>query len=240
MSSLPPVELGYSSFQPHEQRYQSVSANGGELPPRPLGTPDLRLIDLFGDGLPDVVETTAAGFRLWENLGEGRLARPHLQQGHQPAANLGMPGVTLGDVGGDGLPDLIVQYPVPGFYEGTPEGTWKTFKPFRLPFDLDNPNLRLVDLTGDGRSDALLTSDQVFYWYECLGEAGYAEPRPVAPVPGIFFNDPGGRVRLADMSGDGLSDIVLLHNGRVDYWPNLGLWTLRPASHDERLAPAGA
>ena len=24
------------------------------------------------------------------------------------------------------------------------------------------------------------------------------------------------------MTGDGLSDIVLLHNGRIDYWPNLG------------------
>ena len=40
--------------------------------------------------------------------------------------------------------------------------------------------------------------------------------------PDVYFNDPSGRVRLADMSGDGLNDIVLIHNGRIDYWPNLG------------------
>ena len=38
----------------------------------------------------------------------------------------------------------------------------------------------------------------------------------------MYFNDPAGRVRLADMTGDGLTDIVLLHDGRIDYWPNLG------------------
>ena len=30
------------------------------------------------------------------------------------------------------------------------------------------------------------------------------------------------RVRLADMTGDGLHDIVLLRNGNIAYWPNLG------------------
>ena len=30
------------------------------------------------------------------------------------------------------------------------------------------------------------------------------------------------RVRLADMTGDGLHDLVLLRNGNIVYWPNLG------------------
>ena len=34
------------------------------------------------------------------------------------------------------------------------------------------------------------------------------------------FSDP--RVRLGDMSGDGLQDIVLVHSGNIEYWPNLG------------------
>ena len=38
----------------------------------------------------------------------------------------------------------------------------------------------------------------------------------------MFFDDPSGRVRLADMTGDGLNDIVQIHGGRIDYWPNLG------------------
>ena len=38
----------------------------------------------------------------------------------------------------------------------------------------------------------------------------------------MFFDDPSHRVRLADMTGDGLNDIVRVHAGRIDYWPNLG------------------
>lgn len=38
--------------------------------------------------------------------------------------------------------------------------------------------------------------------------------------PDVYFSDP--RVKLADMTGDGLTDIVLVDHGRVDYWPYLG------------------
>ena len=39
--------------------------------------------------------------------------------------------------------------------------------------------------------------------------------------PDVRFSDP--RVRTADMTGDGLQDIVLVHSGSIDYWPNLVL-----------------
>ena len=38
--------------------------------------------------------------------------------------------------------------------------------------------------------------------------------------PNVNFSDP--RVKWADMTGDGLQDIVLVHDGNVEYWPNLG------------------
>ena len=41
-----------------------------------------------------------------------------------------------------------------------------------------------------------------------------------APSRTSYFSDP--RVKLADMTGDGLTDIVLIDGGRVDYWPSLG------------------
>ena len=86
----------------------------------------------------------------------------------------------------------------------------------------------MLDLTGDGRSDALMTRDQQFLWFPCLGEKGFGPPQSIARshdldrFPDVFFDDPAGRVRLADMTGDGLNDIVTVHNGRIDYWPNLG------------------
>jgi len=230
-ASMPPVTFQYSEFRPHEQRYQSVAAEGGDMPPRALNDANVALVDLFGDGLSDVLESSSAGFRYWKNLGGGLLDRPRSMSQIPAGIALGQPGVGFGDMGGDGQADLLVHSgPLPGFFETTSEGTWQTFKRYEVfpSFDLVDPNLRLVDLTGDGLSDALMTQGDYFLWFECLGEKGFAPPEYIArqhdldQFPDIFFDDPARRVRLADMGGDGLNDIVLIHNGRIDYWPNLG------------------
>ena len=231
VGDLPPVTFKYSAFEPQNQRYESVTAAGQDFPPRSLGAPDFALMDIFGNALPDVVQSTGAGFHFWENLGEGGIDRRHPQHGDQPVVSLGQANVSVGDMGGDGLADLVVEAaPLSGFYESTPDGRWTTFKPFEVmpSFNLGDPNTRLLDLTGDGLSDALVTRDAHFLWYRCRGEAGYDDPQEIPrqydleSFPDVYFDDPAGRVRLADMTGDGLNDIVLIHDGRIDYWPNMG------------------
>ena len=234
---MPPVTFGYSTFKPEEQRYQSLAAVGNDFPPRALNNPDFTLIDLFGDGLPDILNTTTNGYYYWRNLGNGKIDRRNILHGGNPTVTLSMPNVAVGDMGGDGLPDIIVDDPpMSGFFEFLPVGNtgarlseWRFRRFDTMPsFRLSDPNVRLVDLTGDGLSDILMTSDQFFIWYECRGEKGYEGPKLIPrehnldKFPDVYFNDPSGRVRLADMTGDGLNDIVLLHDGRIDYWPNLG------------------
>ena len=228
---LPPVTFGYATFQPHTQRYESVTAVGGDLPAVALDAPELSLVDHFGDGIPDIVRSDATGYRCWRNLGEARLDRPRQPPGATPPVALDSAGVALADLGGDGLADLVVQaLPAWGFYESRPDGGWRPFRRFDIApgFELSDPNVRLVDLDGDGLSDVLITRDDHFVWYRSRGERGFDEPRLIARrhdadlFPDVYFDDPSGRVRLADMSGDGLTDIVLVHDGRIDYWPNLG------------------
>jgi RHS repeat-associated protein len=230
-TGMPPVTFKYSEFRPQKQRYQPVAALGDDMPPLALDNPNLAIVDLFGDGLPDVLQSTAGGFRYWRNLGGGLLDRPRPMPQIPAGLALAQPGVGFGDMGGDGQADLLVHSgPLPGFFETTSAGTWRTFRPYDTAptFAPGEPNVRLVDLTGDGLSDALVTDDNGFLWFQCLGEKGFAPPRRISrkhdldQFPDLFFNDPAGRVRLADMTGDGLNDIVLLHNGRIDYWPNLG------------------
>ena len=230
-ANMPPVTFKYSEFRPHEQRYQSIAAQGNDMPPLALNDPNVALVDLFGDGMPDVLHSSPGGFRYWRNLGGGLLDRPRSMPQIPAGIALGQPGVGFGDMGGDGQADLLVHSgPLPGFFETTSNGTWQKFKHYDVfpSFDLADPNVRLVDLTGDGLSDALMTQGDHFLWFECLGEKGFAPPKHIArkhdldQFPDVFFSDPSGRVRLADMTGDGLNDIVLIHNGRVDYWPNLG------------------
>jgi len=228
---MPPVTFKYSEFKPQEQRYQPVTARANDYPPMSLLDQSTGVIDLFGDGLPDILQTTGTGYYYWRNLGNGMIDRRHPQHVAPAGVVLGQPNVAIGDMGGDGLADLIVTSPqMSGFYEATPDGNWKQFKKFKsMPsFDLADPNVRVTDLTGDGLSDVLMTRDHHFLWFQCLGEEGYAAPQVTERIhdlnefPDVYFDDLASRVRLADMTGDGLNDIVLVHDGRIDYWPNLG------------------
>src|SRR5207237_1206181 len=40
--------------------------------------------------------------------------------------------------------------------------------------------------------------------------------------PYVVWTDPRQAILIADMTGDGLPDIVRVRNGSVDYWPNRG------------------
>ena len=87
---------------------------------------------------------------------------------------------------------------------------------------LTDPSVRLIDLDGDGKMDVLRAGDRLVAAYND-GRGSFQELQVLHPPEGlgeINFSDP--RVRLADMTGDGLTDIVLLYSGYVSYWPNLG------------------
>lgn len=224
--SMPPVTFNYSEFRPHEQRYRPLTTRGAALPASPLSDPDLSLVDLDSVALPGFLEGTGGVFRFWSNAGGGEFEPPRLLEGLPSSLSLGARGVGFGDMAGDGQLDLLVHSgPSPGFFEIGAEGSWRPFVPYRraASFDLDNANVRLVDLTGSGSSDVLMTGPEDLMWFECLGEEGFGPARRVARGDvDAFFDDAGGRVRLADMTGDGLRDIVVMHSGRVEYWPNLG------------------
>ncbi|MER2603014.1 MAG: SpvB/TcaC N-terminal domain-containing protein, partial [Candidatus Competibacter phosphatis] len=135
------------------------------------------------------------------------------------------------DLAGDGQVDRVeLDRPVAGFYERTTDQDWEPFRPFTSLPNLawNDPNLKFIDLTGDGHADVLITEDQALTWYPSLAEDGFGPATRVSvPTdeergPRVVFADGAQTMFLADLSGDGLTDIARIRNGEVCYWPNLG------------------
>jgi RHS repeat-associated protein len=226
---LPPLEFGYTAFEPEKRRYLPFSGVSDQVPDRSLAHPEYELADLFGNGLPSVVQINGQT-SYWRNLGGGNLDVPRTMKSAPAGASLADPGVQMADMNGDGRADLLViDGARGGYYPLTFRGEWdkRGYAPYqRVPtVGLEDPDTKLMDLDGDGVVDALRTGASLELYHND-GNDGWdrVELRPrkhdLAEFPDVSFADP--RVKLADMTGDGLQDIVLVYDGRVDYWPYLG------------------
>ena len=225
---LPPLEFGYTEFDPARRHYQSLSGVAGALPERSLAHPDFELADLFGRGLPDVVQIGDTN-RYWRNMGGGRFNVPRPIEEMLSGVRLGDPGVQLADADGDGHIDLVLSAGrVNGYVPLTVSGSELTGRFIQYaaapPFPLNDPEVRLLDLDGDGVTDALRTGARFeLYFHDRTQGWNRVETRTRGDFdsfPDVQFSDP--RVKLADMTGDGLQDIVFVSTGRVDYWPYMG------------------
>ncbi len=223
---LPPLEFGYTRFEPERRDFFSVA--GADLPPRSLAHPDYELADLFGNGLPDILELNGTA-RYWRNLGGGRFDLPRAMREAPAGLALADPGVQLLDANGDGRIDLLVtSNGLNGYFPLAFDGLWerRSFQRYRATpsFNLEDPEVRLVDLDGDGVTDALRSGTRFECFFNDPQQGWYGtrsiERRALAEFPNVNFSDP--RVKWGDMSGDGLQDIVLVYDGNVEYWPNLG------------------
>ena len=223
---LPPLEFGYTRFEPQARDFFPIQ--GMDLPARSLADPNLDLVDLHGGGLPDVLDMNGT-VRYWRNLGGGRFDLPRPMRDAPAGLALADPGVQLIDADGDGRTDLLATpNGLSGYFPLRFGGMWdrKSFQRYQLApsFDLKDPEVKLVDLDGDGVTDAIRSGArfELFFNHPKEGWNGTrrVERKDLEVFPNVNFTDP--RVKWADMSGDGMQDIVLVYDGNVEYWPNLG------------------
>ncbi|MEM6930761.1 MAG: toxin TcdB middle/N-terminal domain-containing protein, partial [Myxococcota bacterium] len=185
-------------------------------------------VDLDGEGLSGLLTEQAGAWYYKRNEGQGELG-PVRRLGERP--QLGLGGLQLLDLGGDGRLDLVsFRPPMAGHYERTDDGRWGDFHYFRSVPNVDpsDPNVRMVDLDGDGHADLLVTEDEVLRWYPSKAKEGFDESRTARKArdeedgPTLVFANEGESIFLADMTGDGLSDLVRVRASAVCYWPNRG------------------
>jgi hypothetical protein len=241
--SLPPLEFAYTEAA-IDETVREIDPESLENLPAGLDGSQYRWVDLDGEGLSGILTEQAGSWFYKPNLSPvnqqaengtlktlPRFGPMHVVARQPSLAALGSGRQQLLSLSGDGQLDLVeFEDPTPGFFERTDDEDWAPFTPFpSLPvLNWRNPNLKFVDVTGDGLADVLISEDDAFWFHTSLGAAGFG-PGQRAPQatdeeqgPRLIFADGTESIFLADMSGDGLSDLVRIRNGETCYWPNLG------------------
>lgn len=241
--SLPAVQFEYTQAE-IDETVRDVDSESLKNLPYGMDGSNYRWVDLDGEGLSGILTEQGGSWLYKPNLspvnqqvvnGE-QLTLPEFgpMQGvaFQPSlASLGGGRQQLMDLSGDGKLDLVqFDGPTPGFFERTENADWEPFQAFQsLPvLDWRNPNLKFIDVTGDGFPDLLISEDDAFWWHESHASEGFGAAQRAAQSwdeekgPRLVFADGTESVFLADLSGDGLTDLMRIRLGEVCYWPNLG------------------
>ncbi len=240
-ASMPSLEFTYSEATIHEEVFE-VDLDSLENLPYGLDGSNYQWIDLDGEGLSGILTEQAEGWFYKRNLSpintvvddgtqrvEASFAPVELVAS-KPTLSLASQGQFM-DLAGDGQPDFVtLQGPSPGFYERTEDADRESFRSFLSFPNLDtrDPNLKFIDLDGDGHNDILISENEFFRWHPSLAEDGFGSSQIVSQSrdeekgPKLVFADGTQSIYLADLSGDGLTDLVRVCNGEVCYWPNLG------------------
>ena len=249
--SLPPLEFGYSQVPTSDELarlpIREIDAESLENLPVGLDGTTYQWVDLDGEGISGILTEQADGWYYKRNLSpnnqvrENDIERTEVRFGpvelvaSKPAASLAVGHAQFMDLAGDGQLDLVqMEGPIRGFYERTDDADWESFRPFTSWPNIDtrDPSLKFIDLNGDGHADIIVTEDDVLTWYPSFAEEGFGQalhvPKPLDEEKGprLIFADGTQSIYLADLSGDGLTDLVRIGKQcggfEVCYWPNLG------------------
>ena len=233
LSFIPPLAFDYTEFTPGNLGYEEMQNTASSL-----SDPNTELIDMNGDGLPELLSANANNHTFIRNLGRGRwqgfvskMVNPNTGEPSSPDINLSSPQVRFADCNSDGYADMMKQGLESSqtnfsFYAQKGEEYWEDAKEFnnRPDFSLTDPNVITIDLNNDRSIDVLKSDSRSnFRFWLNLNEETWSDPVDVAgidPSNDIRFSNP--KVKVADMNGDRMLDIVLIDDFFIQYYPNKG------------------
>lgn len=239
VSQLPPTTFEYSGWVPPDDVSGYFITSKNEPAGIGLNSPNVELIDLNADALPDFLSTTAGVHVGYLNFGVGSggelewdLSGSFLL--NAPTIELASPTVHLADADADGLADLVVKDSAAtfGYYRNNGNTGWTSSilsvgysdsAPL-WPFENGGAASRTVDLDHNRLSDVVYTDQNAYRIWHLLSSGRYAQEMQVPPLfangSAFHFEQPGAHI--ADLNGDRLQDFAWVQQSQIVYWPNQG------------------
>ncbi|MDQ1920684.1 SpvB/TcaC N-terminal domain-containing protein [Massilia pseudoviolaceinigra] len=224
-TALAPTTFAYHPAEPA----RSVSrASRADLPNAPEGLMgEVHALDLYGDGVPGLLSEVENAWLYARNLGQGRFG-PARQVWSRPSlSGIDSAVLQVRDLDADGAKEIVVESPgLNGYFPIGDDGKVRPLVHFmRAAVLAPQARRKLIDLDGDGRPEIVVAAHNELRYLDSLGRQGHGRWRS-APLPAgperLPFGDESEGIHVADMSGDGLADVVRVRHDSVAYWPNLG------------------
>ena len=234
-SAMPTTTFQYQKpTKTEDMKIVTMDMSNIEQAPNAEFSDDTMWIDFNGEGMPGLLSCPRTGewsYQRNENAlnfaANGSLfstptaikCRPNFSNGE---------GWVLQDINEDGKPDLYCVQ-IPGFFERVANDVWQHFTEFpSWPVEeVVDETMIQIDVTGDGFLDLMKIDPQnnEIVWHPSLKRDGFGDSRRVKTSnPGLIppCKNSAYHILTADMSGDGLADLVYVSNNKISYWPNLG------------------
>ncbi len=193
----------------------------------------VRVADFTDNGIPDLAVLTTNGVSIYLGNGKGGFLPPvNYDAGVDPT------GLTVADLSGDGKLDLLVGdvYGDVLILEGNGDGTFRPFEPVKAAIAL-----AVADLTGNGVPDFIFADqslNQVSVVYGTLSDTSNSFQVIAGQSSGLLAP---GAVKLADLNGDGIPDLIVANSGgdNVLVYPGLGNGQFGPSINGSAGFPVG-